>query len=221
MFYRPLINALLISLLTAVSACNAESENAQLSESADTLTEKVIAPKTAAASPAITNTVIMQTSLGDITIGLYGKDAPASVENFLEYANSDFYDGTIFHRVIDGFMVQGGGFDKDFIEKSTRDPIKNEATNKIANTLGTIAMARTFIVDSATSQFFINVADNVSLNHRNTTAQGYGYAVFGKVLKGMDVVDKIKAVEKAPRGPHRDAPKETITILDVKVLDSE
>jgi len=221
MSYRPLINAILISLLTAVSACNAESESTLLNESADTLTEKVIAPETASASPTVTNTAIMQTSLGDITIGLYGKDAPLSVKNFIDYAKSDFYDGTIFHRVIDGFMIQGGGFDEDFNQKPTLAPIKNEANNKIANAVGTIAMARTFVVDSATSQFFINVADNVSLDHRNTTAQGYGYAVFGKVLNGMDVVNKIKAVEKAPRGPHRDAPKETVAILDVTILDSE
>ena len=135
--------------------------------------------------------VEMKTSAGTVKIELFSDKAPLSVANFLQYVDSGFFDGTVFHRVIDKFMIQGGGFDKDLKRKPTSAPIKNEATNGLLNERGTLAMARTSVVDSGTSQFFINLIDNGFLNNRGTTAQTYGYAVFGKVVEGMDVVDKI------------------------------
>lgn len=161
--------------------------------------------------------VLMETSMGNVKLELFEKEAPLSVKNFLSYVGSGFYDGTIFHRVIPGFMIQGGGFTPDLQEKSTRPPIKNEATNGLKNSRGTLAMARTPIVDSATAQFFINVIDNDFLNHRNTGMQGYGYAVFGKVLEGMDVVDKIAAVRTVNRGMP-DMPEKNVVIKSIKVL---
>ena len=139
--------------------------------------------------------VAMETSLGTIKIELFEKEAPISVKNFLEYTKSGYYGGTTFHRVIPGFMVQGGGYSPERKKKTTNAPIKNEATNGLKNNRGTIAMARTSIVDSATAEFFINVAKNDSLNQRDLSAQGYGYAVFGKVVEGMDIVDKIVSVK--------------------------
>ena len=135
--------------------------------------------------------VVMETSQGDIILELDEEKAPKTVENFLAYVDAGFYDGTIFHRVIDDFMIQGGGFDTDLERRTTRAAIANEADNGLRNRRGTIAMARTQVVDSATSQFFINLKDNAFLDHRGKTRQGYGYAVFGRVLEGMDVVDKI------------------------------
>ena len=135
--------------------------------------------------------VEMKTSAGMLKIELYSDKAPISVDNFLQYVDSGFFDGTVFHRVIDKFMIQGGGFGQDLKRKPTAEPIKNEATNGLLNERGTLAMARTSVVDSGTSQFFINLIDNSFLNNRGTTAQTYGYAVFGKVIEGMDVVDKI------------------------------
>src|SRR3972149_11416321 len=147
--------------------------------------------------------VLMETSLGNIKIELDQAKAPITVKNFLSYVDEKFYDGTIFHRVIGNFMIQGGGFTAEMQQKPVKAPIKNEAGNGLKNMTGTIAMARTNIVDSATAQFFINVVDNDFLNHQNTTSQGFGYAVFGKVIEGMDVVDKIKAVviKSVKRGP--------------------
>ncbi|BCS55149.1 peptidylprolyl isomerase [Geobacter sp. SVR] len=162
--------------------------------------------------------VLMETSQGNVKLELFEKEAPISVKNFLDYVNSGFYGGTIFHRVIAGFMIQGGGFTGDFKQKPTKAPIKNEATNGLKNQRGTLAMARTGIVDSATAQFFINVADNDFLNHRDTTMQGYGYAVFGKVLEGMDVVDKIAAVKTGFSRGMGDVPVEQVVIKSVKVL---
>jgi len=159
----------------------------------------------------------METSLGKIKIELFEKEAPVSVANFLEYAKSGYYDGTIFHRVIANFMIQGGGFTPDLTPKPTRAPIKNEATNKLKNDRGTLAMARTGIVDSATAQFFINVINNDYLNNRDTTVQGYGYAVFGKVVDGMDVVDKIAKV-KTVRRMFPDVPETDVVIKSVKVM---
>jgi cyclophilin family peptidyl-prolyl cis-trans isomerase len=138
--------------------------------------------------------VILETSMGKIVLELNSQKAPVSVENFLAYVKAGFYDGTLFHRVIKGFMIQGGGYDKDLREKTTRAAIVNEAGNGLKNTRGTIAYARTNVVNSATSQFFINHADNAFLDHQNETDRGFGYAVFGKVVKGMDVVDKIASV---------------------------
>ncbi|MCH7747598.1 MAG: peptidyl-prolyl cis-trans isomerase [Acidobacteria bacterium] len=161
--------------------------------------------------------VIIETSLGTITAELDRAKAPLSVENFLQYVADGHYNSTIFHRVIKGFMIQGGGFTADMQQKSVRDPIKNEATNGLRNAPGTLAMARTNIVDSATSQFFINTGNNSSLNNRNTTQDGYGYAVFGKVTDGMDVVDKIEGVATGTRGPFRDVPDTPVEILSITV----
>ena len=159
----------------------------------------------------------IETSMGSITIELDDAKAPVSVKNFLDYAKSGHYDGTIFHRVIDGFMIQGGGFTKAMDQKPTKAPIKNEAANGLTNKRGTIAMARTMVVDSATSQFFINLVDNDFLNFRAPTPQYYGYAVFGKVTDGMDVVDKIAKVKTGFAGPHQNVPEEPIVIKKVHV----
>ena len=162
-------------------------------------------------------TVKMETSMGDITLELDGDKAPETVANFVEYANAGFYDGTIFHRVIAGFMIQGGGFDGDMKQKDTRAPIKNEADNGLKNDTGTIAMARTPDPNSATAQFFINVKDNGFLNHTAPTAQGWGYAVFGKVTDGMDVVHAIEKVDTTMRAGMQDVPSETVVINKVSV----
>ncbi len=160
--------------------------------------------------------VLMETSLGNIKIELDQAKAPISVRNFLSYVDEKFYDGTIYHRVISNFMIQGGGFTAEMQQKRTKPPIKNEAGNGLKNMRGTLAMARTNIVDSATAQFFINVVDNDFLNHQNTTPQGFGYAVFGKVIEGMDVVDKIKAVKTGSKMGFSDVPAEAVVIKSVK-----
>lgn len=157
--------------------------------------------------------VRMKTTLGDMVIELDRKHAPLTVENFLGYVREGFYDGTIFHRVIPGFMIQGGGFEPGMKMKTTRAPIRNEAGNGLKNLRGTIAMARTSVVESATCQFFINVKDNPFLDHRSETPQGFGYAVFGKVVAGMEVAEKIEKVPTGARGPHRDVPIEDVVIL--------
>ena len=159
----------------------------------------------------------METSKGTIEIELYQDKAPISVQNFLSYVNEGFYDGLIFHRVIDGFMVQGGGFTPDMKQKATKAPIKNEAANGLKNDKYTVAMARTGVVDSATSQFFINVESSAFLNYRSPTPDGYGYAVFGKVVKGMDVVDAIKRVPTHSRNGMDDVPVEDVTITKAYV----
>ncbi|HYC45480.1 MAG TPA: peptidylprolyl isomerase [Burkholderiales bacterium] len=156
--------------------------------------------------------VRLKTNHGDITLDLDAKAAPATVENFLEYVRDGFYDNTVFHRVIDGFMIQGGGFEPDMKQKPTRKPVKNEADNGLKNDRYTIAMARTSDPHSATAQFFINVADNAFLNHSAQTAQGWGYCVFGRVVEGKDVVDKIKKVLTGSRGMHQDVPKDDVVI---------
>ena len=161
--------------------------------------------------------VTIDTTYGTITAELYADKAPATVKNFAAYAQSGFYDGTIFHRVIDGFMIQGGGFTKDMNQKPTNDPIKNEADNGLKNLRGTLAMARTMVVDSATSQFFINLVDNAYLDFREATMQGYGYCVFGKVTDGMEVVDKIAKVKTGFAGPHQNVPEEPVVIRHVSV----
>ena len=162
--------------------------------------------------------VVIETSLGTITVELDRAKAPLSVENFLQYAGDGHYNGTIFHRVIEGFMLQGGGFTPDMQQKPVRGPIKNEATNGLTNDRGTLAMARTGVVDSATSQFFINTGTNNGfLNNTGTTQDTYGYAVFGKVTDGIDVVDKIEGVATGTRGPYSDVPNTPIEILSVTV----
>jgi len=160
----------------------------------------------------MSNIVVTETNLGNFEIELDANNAPITVANFLAYVKEGFYDGLIFHRVIDGFMIQGGGMDQNMKEKMNRPPIKNEATNGLKNIKYTIAMARTSVVDGATSQFFINVADNSFLDHTNTTSQGYGYAVFGKVINGTEVIDKIKSVPTTSKGFYQDVPKEPVII---------
>lgn len=160
--------------------------------------------------------VVIETSQGDIQVELDRDNAPLSVQNFLDYAEQGYYDGTIFHRVIRDFMIQGGGLTAELQPKPTRAPIKNEAGNGLKNMRGTIAMARTSMVDSATSQFFINLKDNAFLDHRNTTAQGYGYAVFGRVVSGMEVVDRIGGSPTGVRNQFRDVPVETVLIRKVR-----
>lgn len=162
--------------------------------------------------------VRLETSKGDITLELDSGKAPETVANFLAYAEEGFYEGTVFHRVIDGFMIQGGGMTADLQQKKTKAPVKNEADNGLTNDRGTIAMARTQVVDSATSQFFINVADNAFLNHQGKSPQGYGYAVFGRVTEGMETVDAIRKVATGNQGMHQDVPKEPVVINKVTVV---
>ncbi len=161
--------------------------------------------------------VVMETSKGKIKIELWADKAPISVANFLRYTDNGFFDGLIFHRVISDFMIQGGGFSPELVQKSAYEQIKNEASAALPNNRGTLAMARTHVVDSATSQFFINLVDNASLNHTDETPRGFGYAVFGKVVEGMDVVDQIAAVETGPgRGGHQNAPLEPVIISSAR-----
>lgn len=164
------------------------------------------------------NMIKLKTNLGDITIALDAEKAPATVANFLEYAKSGFYSNTIFHRVISGFMVQGGGFEPGMKQKPTKDPVKNEADNGLKNEKYTIAMARTNDPHSATAQFFINVENNEFLNFKSPTPQGWGYCVFGKVTEGKEVVDKIAAVRTGSKGFHQDVPNEDVVIQSVEVL---
>ncbi len=163
-------------------------------------------------------TVILHTNHGAITLELFEDQAPLSVANFMQYARDGHYDGTLFHRVIPNFMIQGGGFDTDFQQKPTRDPIQNEADNGLSNARGTVAMARTNDPHSATSQFFINVTDNAFLDHRSpASGQTWGYAVFGRVTDGMDVVDAIRQVETGRRSFHQDVPAEDVIIERVEI----
>jgi cyclophilin family peptidyl-prolyl cis-trans isomerase len=164
--------------------------------------------------------VQLETTLGTITLELDPTRAPKSVENFLGYVRAGHYDGTIFHRVIKGFMVQGGGFDAQLRQKATRAPIQNEADNGLKNQRGTIAMARTNDPHSASSQFFVNTVDNRFLDHTAKNERGWGYAVFGKVVEGMGVVDAIEAVRTGPKGPFReDVPQQDVVILRAKVVE--
>lgn len=160
--------------------------------------------------------VVMETNKGTIKIELWADKAPISVENFLRYTDNNFFDGLVFHRVIPGFMIQGGGFDTDMVQKSTYDAIKNEAAASLTNNRGTLAMARTNVVDSATAQFFINLVDNSNLNHTNETPRGFGYAVFGAVIEGMDVVDAIAAVETGTIKGYQNVPTEPVIITSAK-----
>lgn len=162
--------------------------------------------------------ILMTTTLGPMTLELDADNAPKTVENFLSYVSNGFYDGTIFHRVIDNFMVQGGGFTADMEQKATQAPIDNEANNGLKNARGTIAMARTQDPHSATAQFFINVQDNDFLNHTGENMQGWGYTVFGKVTDGEDVLDKIRCVQTGSQAGHQDVPVEPIIIESVTVI---
>ena len=162
--------------------------------------------------------ILMTTTVGPMTLELDADNAPKTVENFLSYVSNGFYDGTIFHRVINNFMVQGGGFMADMEQKATEAPIENEANNGLKNTYGTIAMARTQDPHSATAQFFINVQDNDFLNHTGENMQGWGYAVFGKVTDGEEVLDKIRCVQTGSQAGHQDVPVEPIIIESVTVI---
>ncbi len=173
----------------------------------------------AAAAGAANPQVEMKTSLGTIVIELDADKAPLTVANFLQYVKDGQYDGTLFHRVIPGFMIQGGGFDTEFRQKKTRKPVQNEAANGLKNEVGTISMARTADPHSATAQFFINVANNVSLDFRFPTAEGYGYTVFGRVSKGMDVVNRIVKVQTGPGpAPHQNVPVQPVIIEQARLI---
>lgn len=163
--------------------------------------------------------VTLETNYGTIKLELDFDKAPKTAANFKQYVEEGFYNGTIFHRVIDGFMVQGGGMTEDMKEKTTREPIENEADNGLSNTIGTVAMARTMDPHSATAQFFINIKDNDFLNHTGKNSQGWGYCVFGKVVDGMDVVDKIKAVATGNKGHHQDVPNDAVIIETATITD--
>jgi peptidyl-prolyl cis-trans isomerase A (cyclophilin A) len=216
MRYYSVFLMLLIIIIVAGCAAKTESQTAPANKEQK---ENQITPvgddQTMSKLP--NSIVILETSKGNIEIELDESKAPISSKNFLDYVNSGFYDGLIFHRVMDGFMIQGGGFDADMNEKETDEPIKNEAGNGLKNLRGTIAMARTNVIDSATSQFFINVVDNSFLDHVDDSQRGYGYAVFGKVIKGMDTVDKIKSVETGSVGGYTDVPVEPIIITKAYV----
>jgi len=168
--------------------------------------------------PETQTKVKLTTTLGDIVIQLNAEKAPISSQNFLTYVNEGFYNGTIFHRVIKGFMAQGGGFDTSFNQKAVHAPIKNEANNGLSNKRGTLAMARTNVPDSATAQFFINYKDNAFLDHSSPTPSGWGYAVFGEVIEGMDVVDAMANQPTGNRGGHQDVPKTDIVIEKAEVI---
>jgi peptidyl-prolyl cis-trans isomerase A (cyclophilin A) len=196
------MNALFVSMALAVAQAAAPPASAPKADAA---------PKPAAAAAPV---VVVDTTMGAIRIELDRGKAPLSVDNFLKYVRAKHYDGTIFHRVIPGFMIQGGGMDAAMKEKATQAPIKNEAKNGLRNLRGTIAMARLNAPDSATAQFFINVKDNASLDYG---INGAGYAVFGRVVEGMDVVDKIVAVNRVKKGPYDDVPAQTITIRSIRL----
>lgn len=164
---------------------------------------------------------VINTSMGPVQLELFAEEAPVTVENFINYANSGFYDGTIFHRVISHFMIQGGGFTPDMQKKPTGEPIQNEAGNGLSNTRGTVAMARTNQPHSATAQFFINVQDNTNLDYTGENSpRGWGYAVFGRVTSGMEVVDEIRLVETTVKPPYRDVPVEPVLIENIEIIDN-
>ena len=193
-------------MMLGISGCNASEPGTQTVSTAP------------AAGQPDNPRVLIETSKGNITVELFPANAPQSVANFLRYVKSGFYDGLMFHRVIPGFMIQGGGMMPDMTEKPNGAPILNEADNGLKNLRGTLAMARTGEPHSATSQFFINVADNYALNHRGKSIEGWGYAVFGQVVDGMDVVDAIVAVPRGNRGPHGDVPVDPIVMKRVSLL---
>ncbi len=210
---------LLLAFSFHAEAQTAETPTDKKSELSKTMSSKEKDKKTKKAvkkEEGLMTTVVMETSLGTLEIELDGEKAPISTQNFLKYVDDKFYDGLIFHRVIKNFMIQGGGFTENMDQKKTREMIKNEAGNGLKNVKGTIAMARTNVVDSATAQFFINVVDNDFLNQRDTSPSGFGYAVFGKVTSGMDVVDKIKSVSTGVKNGMDDVPTTAVVIKSVK-----
>jgi peptidyl-prolyl cis-trans isomerase A (cyclophilin A) len=204
--------------LVAFMACDAKPSQSTAAAAAETKpaakTEAQPQTKKVEGHPM----VVIKTSKGEIQVELFADKAPVTVENFLAYVDAGFFDGTVFHRVIPGFMIQGGGFDKTMSQKETRAQIKNEAANGVKNERGTLAMARTNVIDSATAQFFINLVDNEFLNHVPNSPDRFGYAVFGKVVKGMDVVDAIAKVRTARSGMHENVPAEPVVIESAKRL---
>ncbi len=194
------------ALMLGISGCSASEPGTQT------------VPTAPAAGQPANPQVLIETSKGNITVEVFPAQAPQSVGNFLNYVKTGFYDGLIFHRVIPGFMIQTGGMQADMSEKPKNAPIQNEADNGLKNLRGTLAMARTGDPHSASSQFFINVADNAFLNHRGQSVEGWGYAVFGRVVDGMDVVDAIVSVPRGNRGPHGDVPVEPIVMKRATVL---
>ena len=215
-----LISAVISAVAVCIAMC-ATPAMAQAEGSAPTLPplpgEATTPPAPRAPAPALP-TIEIVTSLGTIKAQLWPEKAPLTVENVLQYVKDGFYDGLIFHRVISGFMIQGGGFTPDMQQKATRAPVRNEARSDTPNRRGTLAMARTSDVNSATAQFFINHADNAFLNHRDETPRGFGYCVFGQVTEGMDVVDSIAKVRTGNKGPFQDVPQEPVVIQSVRVL---
>ena len=200
--------------LLVLSLASALPASAQ--EEAPAAKEPTAATK-APAAPATNPQVVIETSMGTMVVELFADKAPKTVENFLGYVASGFYEGTIFHRIIPKFMIQGGGFTSDLVKKANRAPVQNEADNGLTNQRGTLAMARTGQPHSATSQFFINTVDNDSLNHSGKNARGWGYAVFGKVVEGMDVIDALSAVKTGTRKRMQDVPFEAVTIKKIAV----
>ena len=198
-----------------VTTSNKEEEPTTQPDKASTSCSKEEEPTTQPEQVSRT-IIVIETSMGTITVELFEDKAPVTIENFLKYTDEKFYDDTIFHRVIDGFMIQGGGFTMLMEQKPTHDPIKNEAQSDVGNLRGTLAMARTGIVDSATAQFFINPKDNHHLNHKDDTARGFGYCVFGKVTEGMYVVDKIAAVKTTTVGTYQDVPAKPVIIKSIR-----
>ena len=168
---------------------------------------------------AMNTTIIIETSKGTMKAELWADKAPKTVENILQYVDSGYYDGLVFHRIIKGFMIQGGGFDLRMEKKATKDPVKNEARSDVRNERGTLSMARTMDVDSGTSQFFVNHADNAALDHRDKTDQGYGYCVFGELIDGLDVLDAIAGVKTGVMGGYRDIPVEPVVIKSIRRVE--
>lgn len=218
-------HAFVLVMGMTVAAANVArcQETAATSQEAvvDSTATNAVVPQATEATQEENQMIRMETSMGTIEIELWSKAAPATVANILQYVKDGFYDGTIFHRVIPGFVIQGGGFTTDFVQKQNRAPVVNEAKAEYPNSRGTLSMARTMDINSATSQFFINLSDNASLDHRSESPSGFGYAVFGKVVNGMDVVDKIAAVQTTTRGMYGDAPVENVVITKVTVVEGK
>lgn len=222
---KQLLMALLLASALVLGACSGDNQTtnspnsmAEIADDAPTQLDDVVteaAPEMPVAAQGNNPVVVMETSKGSVEIELWADQAPVSVENFLRYVDSNLYNNLTFHRVIPGFMIQGGGFDANFTEISGFPPITNEARPVLRNDRGTLAMARTNVVDSATSQFFINLVDNDFLNQRSTAAQEFGYAVFGQVISGMAVVDDIATVETNNRRQHQNVPVEPVVILSI------
>ncbi len=207
-----ILTAIVLVALIQVN-CGKQGEQDQQDQQ-DKLKEDVMTTE-----PEANPVIVMKTSMGEMKIELWADKVPMTVDNFLQYVEDKSFDGTIFHRVIKGFMIQGGGFDPEMKESPTRGQIKNEASAELKNTRGTIAMARTGVVDSATSQFFINHKDNASLDHQNETDRGFGYCAFGKVIEGIEVVDKIAEVPTGRSGRYDDVPVEPVVIVSVRRAD--